>query len=159
MTTIHATTTIGAPIEACFDLSLSIDLELTSAQQYGIKAVGGITNGFIGLGERVTWKAKQFGIWVTHTSEITRLEPPSYFQDAMVRGIFCSFKHDHFFRRVNPNRTEMRDELHFSMPSYLLGTMTEHLLVKRRLANLLATRNALIKQAAESNGMLSPKSE
>jgi ligand-binding SRPBCC domain-containing protein len=153
MTTIRATTIIDAPIEACFRWSLSIDLELSSARQYEIKAVGGVTKGSIGLGERVTWKSRQFGIWVTHTSEITRLESPSYFQDAMVRGLFRSFKHDHFFRSVNPNCTEMQDELHFSFPAYLLGAMTEHLLVKRRLTNLLTARNALIKQNAESNGM------
>ena len=150
MTTIRATTTIDALVEVCFHLSLSIDLELTSSQKYGIRAIGGVTKGSIGLGERVTWKSRQYGIWVTHTSEITRLEPPSYFQDAMVHGLFRSFKHDHFFRHVNPNRTEMRDELHFSMPVYLLGTITEHLLVKRRLTGLLATRNALIKQSAEA---------
>jgi ligand-binding SRPBCC domain-containing protein len=159
MTTIHLTTIIDAPIEACFRLSLSIDLELSAAAQYEIKAVSGVTKGSIELGERVTWNTRQFGIWVTHTSEITRLESPSYFQDAMVRGLFRSFKHDHFFRRVNPNRTEMCDELHFSMPAYLLITITEHLLVKRRLTNLLAARDALIKEAAESNGMSSANSE
>ena len=162
MTAIHCTTMIEAPIEICFRLSLSIDLELSAARQYGIKAVGGVTNGSIGLGERVTWKTRQFGIWVTHTSEITRLEPPAYFQDAMIRGLFRSlksFKHDHFLRRVNSNRTEMRDELHFSFPVYLLGVFTEHLLVKRRLTHLLMARNAVIKQAAESSGMSSPKTE
>jgi ligand-binding SRPBCC domain-containing protein len=155
MTTIHATTIIDAPIETCFRLSLSIDLELSAASQYEIKAVGGVTKGSIGLGERVTWKARQFGIWVAHTSEITRLEPPTYFQDAMVHGLFRSFKHDHFFRSVNSYCTEMRDELHFSMPVYLMGTITEHLLLKRRLIELLTTRNALIKLNAESSGTLS----
>jgi ligand-binding SRPBCC domain-containing protein len=155
MTIIQASTIIDASIEVCFHLSLSIDLELSAASQYEIKAVGGVTNGSIELGERVTWKAKQFGIWVTHTSEITRLQPPTYFQDAMVHGLFRSFKHDHFFRSVNSDCTEMRDELHFSMPVYLLGTITEHLLVKRRLTELLAARNTLIKQNAESSGTLS----
>jgi ligand-binding SRPBCC domain-containing protein len=119
MTTIHATTIVNAPIEVCFRLSLSIDLELSSAQRYDIQAIDGVTKGSIGLGQRVTWKVKQFGIWVTHTSEITRLEPPCYFQDAMVSGIFRSFRHDHFFRHLSPDRTEMRDELRFSFPAYL----------------------------------------
>ena len=153
MTIIQASTIIDAPIEVCFHLSLSIDLELTSAQQYGIKAIGGVTKGSIGLGERVTWKARQFGIWVTHTSEIARLQPPTYFQDAMVNGLFRSFKHDHFFGSVNSNCTEMRDELRYSMPVYLLGTLTEHLLVKRRLTHLLMARNALIKTNAESSAV------
>lgn len=153
MTIIRLSTIIDAPIEACFHLSLSIDLELSAERQYEIKAVGGVTKGSIGLGQRVTWKTRQFGIWVTHTSEITRLQSPTDFQDAMVHGLFRSFKHDHFFRRVNPNRTEMRDELHFSMPVYLLGTITERLLVKRRLTYFLTARNALIKQTAESTAI------
>jgi ligand-binding SRPBCC domain-containing protein len=155
MTTIQAATIIDAPIEMCFHLSLSIDLELSAARRYQIKALGGTTTGSIGLGERVTWKTRQFGIWVTHTSEITHLQPPTYFQDAMVRGLFRSFRHDHFFRLVNPNRTEMHDELHFSLPAYLLGTITEHLLVKQRLTALLEARNTLIKRNAESSGTLS----
>jgi ligand-binding SRPBCC domain-containing protein len=153
MTTIRATTIIDAPIEVCFQLSLSIDLELSAARQYEIKAVGGVTKGSIGLGERVTWKSRHFGIWVIHTSEITRLEPPSYFQDSMVRGLFHSFKHDHFFRSVNSHRTEMHDELHFCLPAYLLGVITEQLLVMPRLTDLLMARNALIKKNAESSAV------
>ncbi len=153
MTIIEATTIIDAPAEVCFHLSLNINLELYAAHQYGIKAIGGVTTGTIGLGERVTWKIRQFGIYMTHTSEITRLEAPTYFQDAMVRGLFRSFHHDHFFRSLNPHSTEMRDELHFSLPTYLLGGITERLLVQRRLTQFLAARNALIKQNAESNGI------
>jgi hypothetical protein len=55
MTAIQLSTIIDAPIEVCFHLSLSIDLELSSARKYEIKAVGGVTQGSIGLGERVTW--------------------------------------------------------------------------------------------------------
>ncbi len=151
MTTIHAATIIEAPIELCFHLSLSIDLELSSAQRYDIQAIDGVTKGSIGLGQRVTWKVKQFGVWVTHTSEITRLEAPFYFQDAMVKGIFRSFRHDHFFRRLSQDRTEMLDELTFRFPAYLLGVLTERLVVGRRLTKFLAARNSLIKRQAEGS--------
>jgi ligand-binding SRPBCC domain-containing protein len=150
MTIIHGTTIIEAPIEVCFHLFLSIDLELSSAQRYEIQAIDGVTKGFIGLGQRVTWKVKQFKICLTHTSEITRLEPPFHFQDVMVSGIFRSFRHDHFFRGLSPRRTEMRDELTFSFPAFLLGALTERLVVEPRLTEFLAARNALIKHQAES---------
>lgn len=149
MTTIRLVTLIRAPAEICFRLALSIDLELSAAQQYRIESIDGVTNGMIHLGERVTWRTQQFGVWVKHTSEITRLEEPRYFQDAMQHGIFRSFHHDHFFYSLGPEITEMRDELCFSLPIYLTGTVAEKLFVKRRLNNLLMARNSLIKEHAE----------
>jgi ligand-binding SRPBCC domain-containing protein len=97
---IQVRTIIYAPIEVCFRFSLSIDLELRAAAEYSIHAVAGVTTGMIGLGERVTWRTRQFGLWVTHTTEITALDEPRYFQDSMVRGLFRSFQHDHFFHLI-----------------------------------------------------------
>jgi ligand-binding SRPBCC domain-containing protein len=149
MTTIRLKTIIDAPVEVCFRVSLTIDLMLWPAEEYAIQAIGGVTTGTIGLGERVTWRTRQFGIPVTHTSEITALAAPAYFQDSMVHSIFRSFCHDHFFTASDRNRTEMRDELSFSMPTLLLGEIAERMVVKRRLTALLQMRNARIKQVAE----------
>jgi ligand-binding SRPBCC domain-containing protein len=152
MTRIEAINLIDAPIEACFGFSLSIDLELAAGISYGIEAIGGVTTGTIGPGERVTWRAKQFGVWVKHTTEITRYEAPAYFQDSMMQGLFRFFQHDHFFRSIGPRRTEMRDQIRFGMPVLLLGMITERLVVKRRLTAMLLQRNTLIRQHAEAEG-------
>lgn len=149
MTKIEATNVIQAPIEVCFRLSLSIDLELRAASEFGIKAIGGVKSGIIGPGERVTWRTKQFGLWIKHTTEITGYDAPIYFQDSMMKGLFHSFDHKHFFRSLGASETEMRDELSFSMPLFLLGALTERAIVKHRLAALLLKRNALIRQDAE----------
>lgn len=149
VTVIELTTFINAPIHVCFDLSLSIDLELEAMNAYDILAIGGVRTGSIRLHERVCWQARQFGVPVTHESEITRLERPAFFQDTMVTGIFEKFQHDHFFRSVGPGRTEMRDVLQFGMPVWLLGTVSEKLIVRRRLSRLLTDRNRVIKQHAE----------
>ena len=61
MTTIELTTLIHAPVETCFQLSLSIDLELEAARAHHLRAVGGVTSGIISAGQRVKWKTKQFG--------------------------------------------------------------------------------------------------
>ena len=150
MTTIRAVTIIDASIKAAFRFSLSIDLELSAAKDYGIRAVGGVTTGSIGRGERVTWKVRQFGVPITHTTEISGFREPSYFQDRMVKGFFRTFTHDHFFSSLSPAKTEMRDEMSFSMPLLLTGKLAELLIVKRRLSVLLTKRNAAIKAAAES---------
>lgn len=150
MTSITAITIISAPIDVCFRLSLNVDLELLAAKDYTIKAIAGVTTGIIGAGERVTWQTKQFGIWITHTTEITRYEPFVYFQDSMVKGLFHSFRHDHFFHPLSATKTEMRDEMHFTMPVLLAGVVSERLIVKGRLANLLRKRNDAIRNDAEA---------
>ena len=151
MTTIENKLVIAAPIERCFRLSLCIDLELEAIAKYRSRAVAGVTSGFIGSGETVTWSTRQFGIPVKHTSRITGFYSPAYFQDSMVRGIFRSYVHDHFFRSIDSKTTEMRDHLQFSMPVFMLGVLSERLVVKRRLGALIARRNAFIQRYAEQS--------
>lgn len=150
MTTIELITLIEAPVETCFQLSLSIDLELKAAKADQIRAVSGVTSGFIGAGQQVTWRTKQFGITVSHTSEITGFQEPLFFQDSMVKGVFKSFRHDHFFQSLGGSRTEMRDLMRFSMPVWMMGIISERLLVRPRLMRLLLLRNSLIKETAEA---------
>jgi hypothetical protein len=45
----------------------------------------------------VTWSGRHFGFRITHTSRITALEFPNYFQASMVRGMFRRLCHDHYF--------------------------------------------------------------
>jgi ligand-binding SRPBCC domain-containing protein len=149
MTLLSATTVIAAPIELCFRSSLNIDLELLAGKDYQIRAIAGVTTGIIGARERVTWRTKQFGLWITHTTEITAFQEPVYFQDSMVKGLFSKFEHDHFFRVLSPAKTEMRDEVRFSMPVLLTGPIAERLFVKVRLATLLRKRNDAIRCHAE----------
>jgi ligand-binding SRPBCC domain-containing protein len=158
MTTIELITPIEAPVETCFQLSLSIDLELKAAKAHQIRAVSGVTSGIIGPGQRVGWKTKQFGITVSHLSEITGFQHPLFFQDRMVEGIFKSFQHDHFFQSLGANKTEMRDLLRFSMPLWLMGAISERLIVRPRLRYLLLLRNHLIKETARgTNTRARPK--
>jgi len=86
-----------APIERCFDAARDLDLHLRSLAHTNERAVAGRTSGLIELGEEVTWRARHFGITQHFTSKITAFDRPRYFQDAMQRGAFRSFVHDHFF--------------------------------------------------------------
>jgi ligand-binding SRPBCC domain-containing protein len=148
MNTIELVTLIKAPIAKCFELSLSIDLEVKAASAYLLQPIGGVTSGIIKGGDRIQWRTRQFGLWITHTSEISGFDPPVFFQDRMVKGIFRSFEHNHYFRALDSEHTEMRDWLSFSMPFFALGVFSERL-VRRRLLDLLAVRNQLIQRSAE----------
>jgi ligand-binding SRPBCC domain-containing protein len=93
---------------------------------------------------------------IEHTTEITGFDQPSYFEDSMVRGLFASFQHDHFFREVAAGQTEMRDAMQFSMPDWLTGTIAKRLVVKRRLATLLSRRNDAIRSCCEAHTVALP---
>jgi len=152
MTTIEEITLIRAPAERCFDLARSVEVHLLGNTHFGEQAVasGGRTSGLIEEGERVTWRARHF--WFRHelTSEITRLERPDYFRDVMVRGIFRSMAHDHYFRQLENGQTEMRDVFAFEAPLPVLGRMAEAAFLGRYMRELLRERNAVVRRVAES---------
>lgn len=143
------TTVTEAPTERCFDLSRSVDLHTASTHRTGERAIAGVTAGLIGLGQEVTWSGRHFGFRVTHTSRITALEFPKYFQDSMVRGMFRSFCHDHYFE-TSEGRTLMKDVLMFEAPLGLLGRAAERLVLQKHTRRLPERRNVSIRRAAES---------
>jgi ligand-binding SRPBCC domain-containing protein len=68
----------------------------------------------------------------------------------MIRGVFRSFSHDHYFE-TRGLRTIMRDDVKLAAPLGLLGVIAEKTLVERHMRGLLLKRNAEIKRAAESD--------
>ncbi len=151
MPKIELRTEIKAPVERCFDLSLSIDLHMLSTQHTGEKAIDGTTSGLIGLGESVTWRAKHFGIWQNLTSKITDYQRPDFFVDEMVKGTFKSFRHEHHFKQKDRETTKMIDYFDYQSPLGMLGRLADGLFLKAYMANLLQQRNRLIKEVAESD--------
>jgi ligand-binding SRPBCC domain-containing protein len=147
---IEFSTDIHAPIERVFDLSRSVDLHMASTAQTRERAIAGVTSGLMTLGQEVTWRAKHFGSWQHLTSRITAFERPVYFRDSQVRGIFRRLDHDHFFT-ARGDVTLMRDVFHFESPLGILGRVANRLFLIRYMTQLLATRNTLIKTAAETN--------
>lgn len=148
METIRIETWIAAPAERCFDAARDLDLHVKSVAHTNERAVAGRTSGLIELGEEVTWRARHFGITQHFTSRITAFDRPRYFQDAMQRGAFRSFVHDHYFE-YDGARTKMIDALAFSAPLGILGRIAETLVLRRYLTRLLTMRAEVIREAAE----------
>jgi ligand-binding SRPBCC domain-containing protein len=149
---LEQVTVIQAPIERCFDLARSVEVHLAGNVHWGEEAVAeaGVTSGLVGLGERVTWRAKHFGIRFRLTSEIAAMDRPAYFQDKQVRGPFRSMVHDHFFRSLPGATTEMKDVFCFAAPVPPLGRLVEAAILRRYMDALLQERNAVLKRIAES---------
>ena len=152
MVTVREHTTIAAPIERCFDLARSVEVHLAGNIHWGEAALAsdGVRTGLVGAGQRVTWRAKHFGIWFSLTSGITHMHRPSYFQDAMIRGPFRFMKHDHIFQPLSPDNTEMEDVFSFAAPVLVAGRLAEIAVLRRYMQTLLRERNAVLKQIAES---------
>ncbi len=156
MVVLEQITTIAAPMQRVFDLSRSIDVERGLIESWGGSVAGGRTAGLICEGETVTWRLWQFGIHIRHRTCIRGMTSPPefadwYFQDAMEAGIFQRFWHDHYFTAMGNGQVRLRDEIHFAVPWYLLGSIAERGWVRRRLTDLLSTRNATIRRLAESD--------
>ncbi|MFN2974730.1 SRPBCC family protein [Terriglobus aquaticus] len=110
-----------------------------------------MTSGLIGMGEFVRWRARHLGVVQHLASRITAYDRPVYFQDTMIEGAFRSMQHDHYFRALSAGRTEMKDRFVFAAPVPVLGLLAEKLVLRRYMTNLLAQRNAILKQVAESD--------
>lgn len=152
MVTLETTLRINALIERCFDLARSVEVHVAGNRHRGEQAValGGVTTGLIGMGDRVTWRARHFGIRQRLTSEITAFDRPRYFQDRMLRGAFAFMEHDHYFTSTGDGATEMRDVFRFAAPLGWIGRIVEVFVLRQYMARLLGERNAVIREIAES---------
>ena len=150
MISIEIETLIAAPIERVFDLSRSIDAHMATTKGTGEKAVAGRTSGLIGEGETVTWEARHFLVRQRLTTKITRFERPTMFEDQMVKGVFKSICHGHFFEPCEEG-TLMRDHFEFSAPLGPLGWMAERLFLRAYMERFLRLRNVGLKNFAESD--------
>ena len=149
MPLIRLETAITAPVERCFDLSLSVDLHRHSVAHTHECPVAGVTSGVMKLGDSVTWAAVHFGIKQQLTSKITAYERPYRFTDEMVEGIFQEMTHLHEFVPQLPG-TLMIDLFTFRAPLGILGRVAEVLVLTRYMKGLLLRRNRYLKQVAEA---------
>jgi ligand-binding SRPBCC domain-containing protein len=150
MPVIRLETSIQAPIERCFDLSLSVDLHRLSSTEAHERPVAGVLTGMMKLGDTVTWEAVHFGIKQQLTSKITAYERPHHFTDEMLRGVFQEMKHIHEFFPTHGG-TLLVDTFLFRAPLGPLGRLAETLLLTRYMKSLLLVRNRYLKRFAETD--------
>jgi len=146
---VRLTTEIRAPLERCFDLARSIDFHQKAAGNSEEKAISGVTSGLIALDQTVTWEARHFGIRQQLEMRVVEFEPPYYFRDVIVKGVFRAFDHRHRFEHRD-GTTAMTDELYFRAPFGLLGMLADAAFLTHYMRRFLLERNRLLKQAAES---------
>jgi ligand-binding SRPBCC domain-containing protein len=146
---IKLETKINSTLEICFDLSRNIDLHKISTAETNEEAIEEITTGLINLGEFVTWRATHFGVTQKLTSKITVFKPPFHFRDEQLKGIFKLLVHDHFFE-LKDGVVIKRDKFEFQSSLGIIGRIFNGLILKKYLTRLLAERNKIIKEYAET---------
>jgi len=131
------------PREQLFDRARSIDTHLETMAVSGERAVAGVTEGLISAGEEVTWRARHFGVPLTMTSRVTRLDYPVSFVDEQVKGPFKAFRHVHEFAAHDAGSV-MTDRIEFTAPFGPLGWIVERVILRRYLERLIAGRGTLL---------------
>lgn len=79
--------------------------------------------------------------WVT---EITQIKEKEYFIDDQRVGPFALWHHQHHFKALDANRTEMRDILHYQAPLGPLGSIADYLFVHRQVKQIFSFREAAV---------------
>jgi ligand-binding SRPBCC domain-containing protein len=139
--TITLETYIDAPPVICFDLMRDVRLHAETTA---------VTEGEIGLGQRVTFVGKRFGMGQILTVEVVEFDRPRLFVDEMIKGRFRTFKHIHEFGELSPNGTIMKDTLVWETTLGPFGRIVDALFIKPHLTELVTKRNAKLKAIAEA---------
>ena len=150
MTVITLFTEIQTTIEEAFLLSLDIDFHKKTASQTQEEAIAGVTSGIINYNETVTWRGKHFGVFLTHTSQITAYDAPHYFVDEMTKGHFKSFKHQHFFEQEG-NYVKMKDIITYKTPFGVFGKLFDTLILRKHMTDFIKNRNVHLKRTLEQS--------
>ncbi|WP_270180141.1 SRPBCC family protein [Alkalihalobacillus sp. CinArs1] len=150
MPVIYLETFIEAPIERCFDLARNVDIHTKSAKGTDEKAIAGVTEGLLEVGDYVTWEATHLGVKQRLTAHITAMNKPDWFIDEMVSGAFHSFIHTHRFEEFD-GVTLMIDQFIYKAPFGLVGSIANVLFLKRYMHRFLHTRAIALKDIAESS--------
>jgi len=143
---IDLVTDIAAAPEVCFDSSLDVDVHLAASP--GQRVVGGVRSGRMRLGDHVTWAASHFGIPWRMTSKIVEYQRPWTFTDAMQRGPFGRWRHQHTFGRTDSG-TRMIDHVSFASPFGPLGRIVDAVVLERYMTRLLRQHNNHLGTVAE----------
>ncbi len=112
------------------------------------RAVAGVKDGEMALGQTVTWDARHFGIPFRMTAAVTAYDRPHRFVDEQTRGPFRSWWHEHTFVQTD-GATVMTDVVRYSVPAGSVGRLVDAAVLRSYMRRLLEARNAWLKVELE----------
>ena len=150
MIRIEAAIAIRAPIATVFNAERNVSFHTSTQSHRGEHAIGGVTSGLLKLDDEVEWEAFHFGVRQRLRVRISEINPPFYFKDEMIKGIFNSFSHEHHFSEIDAANTLKKDIMKFSAPFGPLGLIAEQLFLRRYMTKFIQRKNADFKALLEN---------
>lgn len=80
--------------------------------------------------------------WVT---EITHVNEPHYFVDEQRKGPYKLWHHQHHFRALSADKTEMTDILHYEVPAGIIGRILNKLMINKKVDSIFQYREKKLK--------------
>lgn len=110
-------------------------------------------------GSRVTLKAHVAGIPLRWVAEHRAYEPPNRFEDVSLSGPFPTWHHQHLFRSVAPDRSEMTDQIDYELPFGYPGALFGSSVARQKIDTMFAYRHRVTRDDLElaSRYRLTPK--
>ncbi|MCW3462262.1 SRPBCC family protein [Chitinophaga nivalis] len=103
-------------------------------------------HGHIYAGQFITYLVSPVpGIPLEWVTEITQVQPLSYFVDEQRVGPYRMWHHQHHFEAV-PGGVRMTDTVHYRLPLGVLGKLAHYLWVKRQLDGIFSYRKTAVEQ-------------
>lgn len=102
-------------------------------------------------GAHYRYRLKLHGVPVRWKTEITKVDPPHYFEDRQAQGPYASFVHEHFFEPDEAG-TLVRDVIRYRPPGWLLAPMVNRMIVRPDLARMFTHRHATLASLYEGDG-------
>ena len=81
-----------------------------------------------------------FGVPLTWVTEITHVRAPHYFVDEQRVGPYRMWHHEHTFRAVDADHTEVHDLVHYVPPLGLVGAIINTVAIRPQLEQIFAFR-------------------
>ena len=94
-----------------------------------------------------------FKLPMTWVTEITHVRAPEYFVDEQRVGPYRMWHHEHTFRAVDAEHTEVTDLVHYVPPLGPIGAIANRLIIRRQLERIFEFREQqILRMSAEDRG-------
>ena len=97
-------------------------------------------------GALIEYRLRLHGIPIRWRTEITAWEPPHRFVDVQLSGPYALWHHTHTFEPDGPDAVWIGDRVRYAVPFGPLGTLADHLLVSRDVAQIFDYRRDAVAQ-------------
>ena len=123
------------------------NLRLITPESYGMKVISKHHGERVYPGQIIEYRLKPLlGIGIYWMTEITHVQPGSYFADEQRYGPYKMWHHQHHFHEIEEGVIEMTYIIQYKDPGWIFGGLINALLVRPKLKQLFQFRYQKIEE-------------